>query len=77
MADKDTKLPDNAAGAFYVDENCSDSGICREIAPQIFGHSKSAGYTFVARQPETEEERALCRKAKDGCPMAAIGDDGE
>jgi ferredoxin len=31
----------------------------------------------VARQPANDEERALCQKAKEGCPMAAIGDDGE
>lgn len=76
MADRDARLPDNAAGAYYVDENCSNSGICREIAPQIFGQNRSAGYAYVLRQPENAEESALCQKAKDGCPMGAIGNDG-
>lgn len=77
MADKDARLPDNAEGAFYVDENCSDSGICREIAPDIFKHKKSAGSSYVARQPQNGEERALCMKAMKACPLAAIGNDGE
>lgn len=76
MADKEAKLPDNVDGAFYVDENCSDSGICRDIAPQFFAQNKSAGYTYVGKQPSTDEERALCKKAMEGCPMNAIGDDG-
>jgi ferredoxin len=76
MAEKDAKLPDNADGPFYVDENCSDSGVCRDIAPHFFGHNRAAGYSFVAKQPASDEERAICQKALKACPLGAIGDDG-
>jgi ferredoxin len=76
MADKDTKLPDNVDGPFYVDENCSDSGVCREIAPEFFAHNKTAGFSYVSKQPSNEGEHELCRKAMKACPLGAIGDDG-
>jgi ferredoxin len=29
------------------------------------------------KQPESPEETALCKEAMEGCPVEAIGDDGE
>jgi ferredoxin len=29
------------------------------------------------KQPETPEEEALCKEAMEGCPVEAIGNDGE
>lgn len=31
---------------------------------------------YVFKQPSNPEEEALCRKAMDDCPVAAIRDDG-
>ncbi|PYK90518.1 MAG: ferredoxin, partial [Verrucomicrobia bacterium] len=33
MADVANKYPENAAGKFYVDEQCIDCDLCRETAP--------------------------------------------
>jgi len=33
-------------------------------------------YSFVYKQPETDEERALCDEAICCCPVEAIGNDG-
>jgi ferredoxin len=33
-------------------------------------------YSFVYKQPETEEEKTLCDEAMSCCPVEAIGNDG-
>ena len=35
------------------------------------------GYSYVFKQPENDEEREQCVEAMEGCPVEAIGDDGE
>jgi ferredoxin len=77
MADKTQKYPDNAPGAFYVDNTCIDCDACRQIAPDNFERNEEAGYTFVCKQPENDKERELCQEALEGCPVEAIGNDGE
>ncbi len=76
MADREDKLPDNAAGALYVDGQCIDCDLCRQTAPENFDRNDREGYSYVCRQPETEEELALCKEALDECPVEAIGLDG-
>ena len=76
MADKANKYPDNAAGAFYVDTQCIDCDLCRQTAPSNFDRNQSGCYSFVKKQPTTPEEEALCKEAKEGCPVEAIGSDG-
>ena len=76
MADKDEKWPENVTGKFYVDEQCIDCDLCRQTAPLSFERNEAEGYSFVYRQPETEEEYALCVEALDECPVEAIGNDG-
>ena len=39
--------------------------------------SDKNNYSFVFKQPETEEEKALCDEALLCCPVEAIGNDGE
>ncbi len=34
------------------------------------------GFSYVIKQPENDEDSALCYEAKEGCPASAIGDDG-
>ena len=36
MADRDNKFEDNVEGQYYVDEECIDCNLCREIAPSNF-----------------------------------------
>lgn len=77
MADKSLKLKDNVPGKFYVDETCIDCDACRATAPDNFTRNDEAGYSFVHKQPESEEEIQACKDAMDGCPVEAIGEDGE
>ena len=77
MADKGEKYSDNASGKFYVDEQCIDCDLCRETAPDFFTRNDDDGYSFVYKQPESEEDIALCMEALEGCPVDAIGEDGE
>ena len=76
MAELKDKLPDNAAGTFYVDRQCIDCDVCRDTSPANFRRNDENGYSYVYKQPETDEERALCEEAFDACPVEAIGDDG-
>lgn len=77
MADKNDKWPNNVAGKFYVDEQCIDCDLCRETAPKFFKRDDDNGYSFVYKQPETEDDFELCMEALEGCPVEAIGKDGE
>ncbi len=77
MADKDSKLSENVDGAFYVDDQCIDCDACRETAPDFFTRNDERGYSFVHRQPMSDDDRELCREAMEGCPVEAIGEDGE
>ncbi|WP_165243964.1 ferredoxin [Paludisphaera soli] len=76
MADPALRTPENASGRFYVDENCIDCDLCHETAPGVFARNEDEGRSFVARQPASPEEEALCREALESCPVEAIGDDG-
>ena len=76
MADPADKYPDNAAGAFYVDDQCIDCDACRATAPAFFQRNNDNGYSYVAQQPVTDTDRAKCQEALDGCPVEAIGSDG-
>lgn len=76
MATKSDKWGENVAGMFYVDQQCIDCDLCRETAPNFFTRHDEGGYSFVHKQPTTEEEISLCREALEGCPVEAIGEDG-
>ncbi len=76
MAEKKDRYPENAAGKFYVDSQCIDCDVCRVTAPDNFKREEDKGFSFVFHQPETPEQEAQCREAKDSCPVEAIGDDG-
>jgi ferredoxin len=76
MADLEDKNPESVAGKFYVDSQCIDCDLCRETAPNNFQRSDEEGYSYVYKQPENDEELALCIEGMEGCPVEAIGDDG-
>lgn len=77
MANREDRVPENVEGRYYVDTQCIDCNLCRDIAPENFGHQEEAGYAYVKKQPENEEQEDQCSEAKDSCPVEAIGDDGE
>lgn len=77
MADREDKNNENVAGKFYVDSQCIDCDLCRETAPNNFARAEDEGYSYVFKQPENDEEVAQCREAMEGCPVEAIGDDGD
>ena len=76
MADPTDRVKENALGAYYVDMQCIDCDVCRDTAPDNFTRSDENGYSYVFKQPETEEERELCEEALTACPVEAIGNDG-
>ncbi len=77
MAERDEKWPENVKGKFYVDEQCIDCDLCRETAPDNFTRNEDGGYSLVYKQPTSQEETDLCMEALEGCPVEAIGQDGE
>ena len=77
MANIANKYSENVPGKFYVDDQCIDCDLCRETAPANFSRNEDGGYSYVCKQPENDEETARCNEAKEGCPVEAIGNDGE
>ena len=77
MADRDDKVPENVEGRYYVDSQCIDCNLCRDVAPKNFSQDEEDGYVFVNKQPESEEEEGQCKEALESCPVEAIGDNGE
>ena len=76
MASPEDRIEENVPGMFYVDDQCVDCDMCRNLAPDFFGMT-SEGSSFVKKQPTTPEEIALCQEAMESCPVEAIGNDGE
>ena len=76
MADPKDKFDDNAPGPYYVDATCIDCDVCRDTSPTNFTRNDDGQYSYVFKQPETEEERRLCEEALTSCPVEAIGSDG-
>ena len=77
MANKDNKWSDNKPGKVYVDEDCIACDACVTSAPNNFVMNDDDGHAYVSKQPESEEEVEQVREAMEGCPVEAIGDDGQ
>ena len=75
MATKEDKYEDNVNGKYYVDTECIDCNLCRELAPDNFTNHED-GYSYVYKQPEDQGEGDACAEAMENCPVEAIGDDG-
>jgi len=76
MADNTDKVEGNVDGKFFVDSNCIDCDLCRQTAPENFERNEDEGFSYVKKQPESEEEEQACLDAMEECPTEAIGDDG-
>ena len=72
MASPEKRLPTNVPGDLFVDSSCIACDTCRRLAPGIFG-SGEGRRSFVARQPDGEEERRRALLALVSCPTASIG----
>ena len=77
MADKNIKYPDNVAGKYYVDETCIFCNLCESLAPDNFRAQDDGTHDVCYKQPSTPDEEAACEEAMAGCPVNAIGDDGD
>ena len=77
MADKKNRYSENAVGKYFVDRECIACDACIMTAPDNFGMDENDGHAFVKKQPMTSEDENLCREAMEGCPVEAIGNDGE
>ncbi|HYZ89344.1 MAG TPA: MBL fold metallo-hydrolase [Myxococcales bacterium] len=71
MARLNLRLKENAPGPLYVDETCIDCDTCRQMAPEIYGETRSLSY--VMRQPESPDEKMRALQALVACPTASIG----
>lgn len=76
MASKENKIEKNVDGGFYVDDQCIDCDLCRSTAPDNFTTEDDLGFSYVYKQPESDDERELCVEAMENCPVEAIGNDG-
>jgi ferredoxin len=77
MADVANRYPQNVPGRFYVDDQCIDCDLCRETAPANFTRDDDGGHSYVFKQPASPDEESLCKEAMEGCPVEAIGNDGD
>jgi glyoxylase-like metal-dependent hydrolase (beta-lactamase superfamily II)/ferredoxin len=71
VARRADRLPANVEGDFYVDATCIDCATCREMQPSVY--AQGDGFSFVHRQPGTEEESRRALMALVACPTGSIG----
>jgi ferredoxin len=76
VADQRQKWAENLPGRYYVDETCIASKYCVSAAPDNFRIDES-GHAYIFAQPATPDQEEQCRDAMAGCPVNAIGDDGD
>jgi len=76
MASLSDRIPENAAGRYYVDSTCIDCDQCRVLAADFFARQADTGLSVVTRQPATPEEVALVEEALSSCATSSIGNDG-
>lgn len=74
-AEYERRVKENTPGKFYVDEKCIVCDACAATAPKYFKLNEQTA--FLYNQPQTAEDIELCNKALAGCPVSAIGNDGD
>lgn len=65
--------PENVPGKYFITNECIDCDLCRETAPRNMCRSDEKQYSYVYKQPSTEEEESQCKQAFEGCPVQAVG----
>lgn len=71
MADRKKQVAENVPGEFFVDSTCIDCDTCRQLAPATF--AEASDYSYVHRQPATEDDKRAALQALVACPTASIG----
>jgi ferredoxin len=71
------RYPLNVPGKFYVDDQCTDCDLCRELAPNNIRRDDRVGQSYVYKQPETDKEVAAVMEGVEGCPTEAVRKDGD
>ncbi len=71
MANFRKRVPENAAGDFFVVATCIDCDACRQIAPTVFGEAVET--SFVKAQPGSSTDRRRALQALLACPTGSIG----
>jgi ferredoxin len=71
------KYADGVSGKLYIENQCIDCDLFRETAPANCTRHDDGDYSYVLKQPTTPEEAFHCREALEGCPVEAIGNNGE
>ena len=71
MANPKKRLPQNAAGDFFVDSTCINCDACRQLAPETF--ADSGDYSFVYAQPGSADNQRKAVRALLACPTGSIG----
>ncbi len=64
----------NQPGRFFVDETCTDCGLCPDHAPETFRRDDELGHSYVFAQPSSEDELELALGARELCPTESIGE---
>ncbi len=77
MPNPQNKYPQNVPGKIYVDDSCIACDACVTAAPENFMILEDEGHAYVKKQPGSSEEEDRVREAMEGCPVEAIGNDGE
>src|SRR4051812_2729333 len=72
MARLDQRHPANVDGDWFVDTRCIDCDVARQYAPGLIEADRD-GLSWVARQPETDDEWAEMWRAALACPTQSIG----
>jgi glyoxylase-like metal-dependent hydrolase (beta-lactamase superfamily II)/ferredoxin len=73
MAALEDRLPQNAAGEFFVDSSCIDCDTCRHLAPEVFARDDDIEQSYVSQQPPTEPYVTRALMALVACPTSSIG----
>lgn len=80
VSSREQKVNGNVPGNYYIIEKCIGCSYCYELSPNNFCMNDEEGYDYVyyyvLKQPETQEEEALCLQAMQSCPADAIRNDG-
>ena len=77
MADKQNKLDRERRGEVLRRRPVHRLRRLPRDGADFFKRNDERGYSFVYRQPTTPDDEAVCYEALEGCPVEAIGDDGE
>jgi ferredoxin len=67
----------NKPGKYYINDQCTDCGLCQETAPQNISRDDRTGFYYISKQPATAVEFAVVEESAAGCPTEAIGTDGD